>query len=408
MRDYTYTVGEDDSRNTARTNAIKQMQKILLQEIGTFIRSEQQTTVQGDEQDYTEKIEAITAGIVEMNVLEENFTGATFYIKAEITIDPDDVNKRIAEVLNDKQKDKALEESLNRAKAAEAENERLRNENLALQKANQQKDEASTTGATLPDWFLSPQTGEYVGVSLPLKDASLAKQQAVYSALLSYMLQHDIEGQLKSAKEEYSNVTGIASFLTVQKLTSVTLALPDNYEITKTTTNRYGEVFVAIRVLSPVINSKIKMLSEGYDSSKEDENGYTASYTSEFALKGSSAFSVYVKLYQQEDKAHTAGEVSVSIENNRVNEKTALDDRSNYQYQSTNTHSNAKNTLGVCNTKQSLGMAYLTSLLQGLSNISYWTQPIGDVSFVINLSHRKASPIVSMEVSNGKLSIFTN
>jgi superkiller protein 3 len=128
-KEYTYHAGEDDSRNTSRTNATAQMRSILLREIGTFILAEQQITTLGNEQDYSEKIEAITAGIVTMNIIEEKFDPyPDYYIKAEMTIDPDDVNKRIDEVLNDKQKTKDLEDSRQRVLAADAEIAKLKRE----------------------------------------------------------------------------------------------------------------------------------------------------------------------------------------------------------------------------------------------------------------------------------------
>jgi hypothetical protein len=46
-----------------------------------------------------------------MKVLDERWDGATYYIKAEMTVDPKDLERRIAEVLNDKQKTKELEEA---------------------------------------------------------------------------------------------------------------------------------------------------------------------------------------------------------------------------------------------------------------------------------------------------------
>jgi hypothetical protein len=41
-----------------------------------------------------------------MKTLDEQWDGATYYIKAEMTVDPKDLERRIAEVLNDKQKTK--------------------------------------------------------------------------------------------------------------------------------------------------------------------------------------------------------------------------------------------------------------------------------------------------------------
>jgi superkiller protein 3 len=146
-REYTYQASELDSKVTARTNATTQMRNILLREMGEYLHTERTLSQNAASQDYAEKVEAITAGIVEMKTLDEQWNGDTFYIKAEMTVDPKDLERRIADVLNDKQKTKELEEARKRTLTAEAEAARLRKElqetkneqqRLALQKNYQQ------------------------------------------------------------------------------------------------------------------------------------------------------------------------------------------------------------------------------------------------------------------------------
>jgi tetratricopeptide (TPR) repeat protein len=144
VREYTYQASEEDSRNTSRNNATRQMRKILLWKIGEFLHVERTITTQGSEQEYLEKIEAITAGIIEMKVLDEQWDGATFYIKAEMTVDPTEVKRRIDEILNDKQQTKELEESRRRTLEAEAEiaktKKELENARRAIASAEAEKD----------------------------------------------------------------------------------------------------------------------------------------------------------------------------------------------------------------------------------------------------------------------------
>jgi hypothetical protein len=122
VRDYTYQASELDSKVSARTNAIAEMRNILLSEVGQYIHVETSLETNETSQDFSQKIEAITAGIVEMKILPEweRWDGATYYIKAEMTVDPAEVNKRIAEVLNDKQQTQEVEEARKRVKDAEA------------------------------------------------------------------------------------------------------------------------------------------------------------------------------------------------------------------------------------------------------------------------------------------------
>jgi len=135
-REYIYTANEEDSKVTARTFAERQLKNDLLREVGEFLQVEQElkkqsVTANGKEEvteDFSQKIMAITAGVVEMKILNEVWNGKTYYMLAEMTVDKGEVNRRIKEVLNDKQKTKELEEMRKRATAAEAEAVRLRKE----------------------------------------------------------------------------------------------------------------------------------------------------------------------------------------------------------------------------------------------------------------------------------------
>jgi hypothetical protein len=117
IREYVYQASEADSKLTARKIAIQEMQTLLLQEIGQALQSEQalkklSVTKDGKEifsESFSQEIMAITAGFVEMKVLNEAWNGKTYYIKAQMLVNPKEVSQRVAEVLNNKQKEKELE-----------------------------------------------------------------------------------------------------------------------------------------------------------------------------------------------------------------------------------------------------------------------------------------------------------
>ena len=110
IRDYIYQESENDSKNTARAAAVQQMQILLLQEIGQAIQSEQTlrklSVAKGGKEtfseDFSQEVMAITAGFVEMKILHEAWNGKTYYIEAQMTVDPKEVSQRIAKVLDDK------------------------------------------------------------------------------------------------------------------------------------------------------------------------------------------------------------------------------------------------------------------------------------------------------------------
>jgi superkiller protein 3 len=128
VRDYTYQAGEMDSKATAWANATSQMRSRLLVEVGEFLHAERTLAKTAGSQDFAEKVEAITAGVVEMKTLDERWDGVTYYIKAEMTVDPGELARQIDETLNNKQKTRELEESRRRTQVAEAESKKLKKE----------------------------------------------------------------------------------------------------------------------------------------------------------------------------------------------------------------------------------------------------------------------------------------
>ena len=152
-RDYTYRASERDSKVTARAAAIREMQTLLLLEIGQVIQSEQalkklSATKDGKEtfsESFSQEVMAITAGFVEMKIIEEDWDGKTYYVEARMTVDPKEVSQRVAEILNNKQKEKELEEAQKREKAelAKAEQARAEAEKKAAKSAP--KTAAATT-----------------------------------------------------------------------------------------------------------------------------------------------------------------------------------------------------------------------------------------------------------------------
>jgi superkiller protein 3 len=159
VREYAYQAGEDDSRNSARVNATNQMRSILLREVvGEFLRVGRTLEQSATSQEYKERIEAITAGVVAMETLEERWDGSTYYIKAEMTVDPKDLERRIAELLNDKSKTKELEDARKRILAAEAEIARWKKEaeaakNEQQRSALQQKYQQSVAALSAEEYF---------------------------------------------------------------------------------------------------------------------------------------------------------------------------------------------------------------------------------------------------------------
>lgn len=99
MREYVHRVGGADSKASSRQISTQEIKVELLAELGTFINSRIEIS-QGNrtETEFKEEIIALTAGFVQVDILEEKFDGETYYMKAMLSADPEDVVIRINEL----------------------------------------------------------------------------------------------------------------------------------------------------------------------------------------------------------------------------------------------------------------------------------------------------------------------
>ena len=89
VREYYYQAGESDSKITSRTKALTEVKRLLLEEIGVYLESYINYSEEQDGDRISNQF------ITETTILEENWTGIEYYIKAEITVDPEDVVRRL-------------------------------------------------------------------------------------------------------------------------------------------------------------------------------------------------------------------------------------------------------------------------------------------------------------------------
>jgi hypothetical protein len=123
-REYTYRASDADSKITARDNTVNELRKLLLREVGEYIQA-QRSSVDGE---YSENMEAITAGVVNLKIIHEDWDGKTYWAFARIVVDPDDVLRRVEEIRKDKSYLHQLEQERQKRIEAEAQLKRLRQE----------------------------------------------------------------------------------------------------------------------------------------------------------------------------------------------------------------------------------------------------------------------------------------
>jgi len=115
IREYTYTANRLDTKETSRRIALQEVKTLLLEEVGVYISSELNINTKEILKDgqyemnesVNQKITSITAGITQTEIVEEKWTKklikSKYSMKAKITLDPDDINSKIKEVINKKQ-----------------------------------------------------------------------------------------------------------------------------------------------------------------------------------------------------------------------------------------------------------------------------------------------------------------
>lgn len=117
IREYYYQAGESDSKISSRNKALTEVKRLLLEEIGVYLESYINYSLEQTDDRITSKflqkeIEQLSAGITETTILEENWTGIEYYVKAEITVDPDDVIRQLNNSI-EKRKASVVADSLN-------------------------------------------------------------------------------------------------------------------------------------------------------------------------------------------------------------------------------------------------------------------------------------------------------
>ena len=100
IREYYYQASESDSKITARTKALSEVKRLLLEELGVYMESYTNYITEDKNGDvskdfFQNEIKSLSAGITETRILEENWNGIQYYIKAEIEADPTDVARKI-------------------------------------------------------------------------------------------------------------------------------------------------------------------------------------------------------------------------------------------------------------------------------------------------------------------------
>ncbi|MCK9452564.1 MAG: hypothetical protein M0Q90_12795 [Bacteroidales bacterium] len=117
IREYFYKASETDSKVSSRQKALTEVKALLLEELGTYVESyvnyevtEENNRITKDF--FTNEIKTLSAGTTETKIIEENWDGYEYYVKAEIVADPEEVLRRINQTLSKRRSSEVID-SLN-------------------------------------------------------------------------------------------------------------------------------------------------------------------------------------------------------------------------------------------------------------------------------------------------------
>ena len=95
VREYTYNASENDSKVSARKAALEQLQRAAIEEVGVQVQSSftnKQEIKKGQlKQEILSNMKTFSQALTKTKVLAEKWNGESFYIKAEIEVDPDGI-----------------------------------------------------------------------------------------------------------------------------------------------------------------------------------------------------------------------------------------------------------------------------------------------------------------------------
>ncbi len=112
IRDYTYNAGDDDSKNSSRKEALKQLKALLSEEVGVHIESSLGMTkavTNGVSQSYiTSEITSLSSSITKLTIIDEKWNGVTYYVKASVKINEEQTMTLLIEAIKSKASEKDI------------------------------------------------------------------------------------------------------------------------------------------------------------------------------------------------------------------------------------------------------------------------------------------------------------
>jgi tetratricopeptide (TPR) repeat protein len=107
IQEYRYRAGQGDDKNAIRIIAMRNVKRLLLEALGTYLEKETATRSDRINKD---QLTVLAAGIVETDIIDEKWEGHTYWLKSKMTLDSDEVIRSMDTLRRDREKTREVEE----------------------------------------------------------------------------------------------------------------------------------------------------------------------------------------------------------------------------------------------------------------------------------------------------------
>ncbi|MBQ8423265.1 MAG: hypothetical protein IJY36_03250 [Coprobacter sp.] len=241
----------------------------------------------------------------------------------------------------------------------------------------------------VPEWFLAPAQGEYVGVSIPSVNEQEAIPSAIMSALMAYAAHNPTPTDTVGTQiESISSVSGEKEQSMFKAM--INREVNPTYDIVRSHMGDNGELFIAIKIFdenSPQDTFSIKCVNNFYtigNSSNPQESVTNIkdmtilTYTHEGIIPQALRYSHYQDYVEENGKETYSYKIAFAEKKNNVYGSFISTEKSQaYSYKSTwKLRKGILEYMPVADCRNSLHVAYMCYLSEALRNNSVPVTPL--------------------------------
>jgi len=113
IKEYRYNASDNDSKNSSRKIAIAELKSLISEEIGVHIQSSFNITKTLTNKVIKKEILQLSTSITQLKILDENWNGKTYYIKASVQVNEEQAMRSLLDVIKGKASKKDIKRLTN-------------------------------------------------------------------------------------------------------------------------------------------------------------------------------------------------------------------------------------------------------------------------------------------------------